>query len=112
MKKWMQFLVLAGSISATGTLLDSQTLTNFANGQYLVWDLRGHLTIRVTNTGIWNAVLNGLFFQPVPVPDTQVATPTISPNGNGAGLAQLLAISTCRPAVEASPKACIRSRTW
>jgi hypothetical protein len=51
--------------AATGTVLDTRTLANFSGGQYLVYTLSGHLTIRVTATGTApgaNAVLSGLFF--------------------------------------------------
>ena len=34
----------------------------FPGGQYLVWTLSGHLTLRVTNTSSMNAVVSGLFF--------------------------------------------------
>ena len=51
---------------ATGTVLSSQTITGFQNGEYLVWNLGGNVTIRVTNTntsgGGNNAVVSGLFF--------------------------------------------------
>jgi hypothetical protein len=37
-------------------------VSNFHNGQYLVWQLSGHVQVRVTNTGNSNAVISGLFF--------------------------------------------------
>jgi hypothetical protein len=52
--------------SATGKTLNTQTLTSFVNGVYLVWRVRGHVTLRVTNhSGPINAVVSGLFFSPV-----------------------------------------------
>jgi len=48
--------------TATGGVLDSRSLAGFVNGQYLVWNLKGHVTIRVTGTGGPNAVVSGLFF--------------------------------------------------
>jgi subtilisin family serine protease len=47
----------------SGATLDSRTLTAFHGGQYLVWNLSGHLTLRVTCTGGANAVVSGLFFR-------------------------------------------------
>src|SRR5712691_5719801 len=47
---------------ATQAVLDSRNLANFANGQYLVWKLSGHVILRITNTGPQNAVISGLFF--------------------------------------------------
>jgi hypothetical protein len=50
-------------INTTGTVLDSETLSNFQNGVYLVWNLGGNVTIRVTNLNPRsNAVVSGIFF--------------------------------------------------
>ena len=51
--------------AATGTLLDSRRISSFGGGQYLVWDVKGHVRIVVTLTGGSNAVLSGLFFGPL-----------------------------------------------
>jgi hypothetical protein len=48
--------------AATGTVLDSQSVSSIANGKYLVWTLSGHVQIKITNTGPQNAVLSGIFF--------------------------------------------------
>lgn len=48
--------------AATGSTLDTRTLTSFNGGQYLVWQLNGHVRLRVTKTGGINAVLSALFF--------------------------------------------------
>jgi hypothetical protein len=48
--------------SVSGTVLDSRSITNFDAGKYLVWDIVGDVTIRITNTGPSNAVLSGIFF--------------------------------------------------
>ncbi len=53
--------------TATGAVLDTQSLTNFHNGNYLVWNVAGSVTFRVTNTGSSNAVISGLFFGGAPV---------------------------------------------
>ena len=45
----------------TGATLDTRTVSGFSGGQYLLWNMSGHITIRVTNTGSGNAVVNGLF---------------------------------------------------
>ena len=34
--------------AATGTRLDSRIITNFTGGTYLVWQVTGHVQIRVT----------------------------------------------------------------
>ena len=48
--------------AATGAVLDTRALSGFLNGQYVVWRLSGHVRIRVTNSGVQNAVVSGLFF--------------------------------------------------
>lgn len=47
-------------------VLDTQTLSSFYNGKYLVWNGRGHVRFRVTQTAGWNAVVGGLFFDGAP----------------------------------------------
>jgi hypothetical protein len=52
--------------SATGAGLDTRTTTAFDGGVYLVWRVRGKLTLQVMNhPGSVNAVVSGLFFSPV-----------------------------------------------
>ena len=49
---------------ATGKVLDSKTLSNFGQGEYLVWNVTGSVTVKVTNLSTAansNAVLSGLF---------------------------------------------------
>jgi hypothetical protein len=49
---------------ANGVLLNTQNMTNFHNGDYLVWQLTGHVQIVVTTTTTSaNAVVSGLFFK-------------------------------------------------
>jgi subtilisin family serine protease len=52
-------------LDGANNLLDSRTLTGFNGGQYLVWNLSGHVLIRVTNTASAsnNTVLSGIFFR-------------------------------------------------
>ncbi len=49
--------------AVTGALLDSQSLSAFSGGKYLVWNITGHVTVRFTSTGAKNAVLSGVFFK-------------------------------------------------
>jgi hypothetical protein len=50
-------------LDANNTLLDSRAVSSFVNGEYLVWNLSGHVIVRITNmNGPSNAVLSGLFF--------------------------------------------------
>jgi hypothetical protein len=54
--------------AANGTPLDTRTATAFNGGQYLVWTIKGHVTIRLTLTGGANALVNALFFDPSTAP--------------------------------------------
>jgi hypothetical protein len=49
--------------AATGLLLNRQTVSNFATGTYLVWNVTGNVIIRFTNNGTINAVASGVFFE-------------------------------------------------
>jgi hypothetical protein len=53
--------------AATGDVLDSRSLSNFAGGQWLVWNLSGNLEIKLTNVGGVNAVASAIAFGPMPV---------------------------------------------
>lgn len=48
--------------AATGVVLDSRTVRDFSGGVYLVWNVRGHLQLRVTVKEGANAVVSGIFF--------------------------------------------------
>jgi hypothetical protein len=64
--------------NGTGLTLDSRSLSGFAGGQYLVWNLQGHVIIKVAVTGGSNAVVSGLFFSGAP--QTTPAVLTVSTN--------------------------------
>jgi hypothetical protein len=49
---------------ATGAVLDTRQLSGFMTGQYLVWRLSGHVSIRITRTASNSAALSGIFFDP------------------------------------------------
>jgi uncharacterized delta-60 repeat protein len=46
----------------TGVVVQTQTVSGFSGGRYLVWDVKGHFQLRFTRTAGPNAVVNGLFF--------------------------------------------------
>jgi hypothetical protein len=48
--------------ASSSAVLDSRAVSNFVDGQYLVWNISGHVTMRFTSTGAHNAVVSGLFF--------------------------------------------------
>ena len=48
--------------TTTGSVLNSQTISNFSTGLYATWDLSGKITIRVTRLTGPDGVISGLFF--------------------------------------------------
>jgi hypothetical protein len=76
----------------SGRTLDSQTLTNFAQGKYLIWDIGGHVTLRLTKLAGNNSVLMGLFFSSVPEPSSSSGAGLLSiapPSGQAGARFQL-----------------------
>jgi hypothetical protein len=67
----------------TNAVLDTQTASSFQHGKYFVWNMQGHVLVRVTHTGGLNAVVSALFFatvppSPPPGPVVSVTAPTAS----------------------------------
>lgn len=60
--------------ATTGATIDSQTLTSFQEGKYLVWNINTNVRIRVTWLSGYNATLQGIFFD-TPVSEAGVAVP-------------------------------------
>jgi hypothetical protein len=54
--------------AATQAVLDTRDVSGLTAGQYLSWNLTGHMQIRVTGTAGPNAVASGLFFDPASGP--------------------------------------------
>jgi len=61
--------------AVSGTLLDSRSVSSFSGGEYLVWTLRGHVSLRVVNSAGLNAVASGIFFGGA---GAAVAPPTVT----------------------------------
>jgi len=50
-------------LDSSNNVLDSRSIASFGNGMYLVWNLSGHVIVRITNTNpLSNAIVNGLLF--------------------------------------------------
>ena len=49
--------------AVTGLTLDTESISDFSNGIYLVWSISGNLKITVTSTGDSNCVISGAFFK-------------------------------------------------
>jgi len=46
---------------ATSNVLDDREVSTFTGGQYVVWNLSGHVVIKITRVAGANAVVSGLF---------------------------------------------------
>jgi len=69
---------------SNGVMLDTRTATNFNGGQYLRWNLQGHVILRVTRLGGYNAVVSGVFFGGGGTVQNQPPAVTLtSPSGGG-----------------------------
>lgn len=53
---------------ATGSVLHSITVSGFSGGQYLNWDIKGNIKVRVTKLLGPNGVISGFFFGPASAP--------------------------------------------
>jgi hypothetical protein len=49
--------------AGTHAVLNTQTFSNFSNGEYASWNVKGNVIIQVTLTGGENAVVAGVFFR-------------------------------------------------
>jgi hypothetical protein len=48
----------------TGVLLDSRQVSNFGDGQYFKWQVKGHVKFTIARISGHGAVVNGIFFDP------------------------------------------------
>jgi YVTN family beta-propeller protein len=62
--------------AASNTVLDTEKFSNFHNGVYAVWDIKGDVLIQVTGTAGYNGVVAGIFFGPASAPVTSLNTAT------------------------------------
>ena len=63
------------SDAKTGTVLDTETVSSFTGGVYLDWKVQGDVTITITHEAGVNAVLSGIFIDPVT--SSPSATPAV-----------------------------------
>jgi hypothetical protein len=82
----VQTVTLADAV--TGTALDGpRTVSNFHNGQWLVWNLSGHVKLMIANAANPNAVMSALCFGPPPLaPATQFQLADTTTSGNWGGV--------------------------
>ena len=70
--------------AATGAVLDTENISNFAGGTYLQWKVSGNVVITITKLAGPNAVVNGVFVDPVAATAAFVKTDTTT-QGNWIG---------------------------
>jgi hypothetical protein len=80
--------------AATGVVLNSQSVSSFSAGRYLVWNVSGHVTVRVTRTAGGNAVIEGLFFDPSGVATIPSNTNTVPSVTNAAPVVSVVAMGS------------------
>ena len=76
---------------ATGAVLNSQSISGYNGGKWLVWSIKGSVTFRFTRTAGANVPLNGIFFgagatQPPPSPPAAPTGLTATAGDSQAGL--------------------------
>ena len=81
-------------LNATNSVVDTRTVSNFGGGVWAVWNLSGHVQIRVTRTGPVNAVVSGIFFDTVVLPGIQVSISPQSATLSGGQTSQFTATVT------------------
>jgi hypothetical protein len=52
--------------ATSGAVLDTQNVSSFAEGKYLVWDISTSVKVRLTKLAGYNATAQGLFFDAAP----------------------------------------------
>ncbi len=68
------------SSTATGAILDTETVSNFSNGVYLQWNVTGNVIITVTRQAGNNAIVSGVFIDPPSAPFPQASASFITKN--------------------------------
>jgi hypothetical protein len=62
--------------AASQTVLNKQSFSSFTGGVYAVWNVKGHVQIKVARTAGVNAIINALFFDPAATAVTSSAAYT------------------------------------
>jgi streptogramin lyase len=71
------------SDASTHAVLSTQIVSSFHGGVYMNYTISGKVLITLTKTGANNAVLSGLFFDPMASPTTTGVTSSLNPSTSG-----------------------------
>src|SRR5262249_31300071 len=66
--------------ASTGAVLDTRTIGSFSGGEYLTWNVSGHVQIKVTAVAGANAVISGLFIGATSSPPAGGTGGTLTPS--------------------------------
>jgi YD repeat-containing protein len=77
--------------ASTLAVLDSRSISSFRNGQYVVWNISGHVKIKVTVTAGPNAVISGAFWDPTGTFGSLPTITSLSPTSGAAGTSVTIA---------------------
>ena len=70
----------------TGKLLASENISNFENGRYSIWNLRGNIRVKLTRLAGPNVVLSALFFDKVAGGTASLLSSDINTSGTWKGV--------------------------
>jgi PKD repeat protein len=90
--------------AATGAVLSTQTISSFHGGEYLTWNVSGHVTFKVTKLSSNNAVISGLFIGAAanPANGNTTLNPTHAYSNPGTYIATLTATDAAGHSASAS----------
>jgi subtilisin-like proprotein convertase family protein len=77
----------------TNAVLDTRSAANFVAGRYLVWQVKGHVLIQVAWQSGYNALVNGIFFDPISSSTTTPPTVSLTAPAAGATVSGLVTVS-------------------
>jgi hypothetical protein len=66
-------------VISNGAVAQTLTVTDFHDGKYLLWEVSGDVTFRFEKVNGFNAVISGIFFDPISDTEEVVETPRIDP---------------------------------
>ncbi|HTG45608.1 MAG TPA: chitobiase/beta-hexosaminidase C-terminal domain-containing protein [Verrucomicrobiae bacterium] len=82
--------------TSSGTVLDSQSISNFQKGIYLTWEITKPVTARITSSSGPNAVVSGIFFDSMGI----VSAPEIAPSGATFSQSVTVSLASATPNAE------------
>jgi hypothetical protein len=79
--------------ASNNQVVNTQTVSSFNGGKYLVWNISGHVIFKITTLAGGNAVLSGLFFGAAPPQDTTPPTVNLTAPSASSALTGTILVS-------------------